>query len=216
MAGTNSEIVYFDCEGRENYEDVLRIAQRRAMQDDISAVIVFSGSDEGAIEAARMFQGDELPPLTVVTYRAESRGYREGEDGEAATFPIGLSADAEVSLGTPAVRAAMPFSNEVVVLRYADPKLSGIREALRLLGGGLVLVVQAVLMACDAGRVREGQRVVAFAADTAIVATAAHSDTVFFPDVGMEISEVLCKPSTFSISRDRGLKIEEPTEELPI
>jgi len=152
----------------------------------------------------------------VVTYRAESQRYRKDEQGNVASFPIGLTPEGEARLNVPVVRAPMPFSSEVVVLRYADPKLSGIREALRLLGGGLVLVVQAVLMACDAGRIREGERVVAFAADTAIVAVAAHSDTVFFPDVGMEIAEVLCKPSGFDVSRNRQLNDKDATEKLPL
>lgn len=213
------QIVYFDSEGRDNYSRVLEIARARAAMGDIDAVVVFSGSDSGASEAVDAFEGEGVPSLIVVTYRAESQGYREDEEGELSSFPIGLTDDGEANLNerlsSPVVRAPMPFSNEVMIPRYGDPKLCGIREALRLLGGGLVLVVQAVLMACDAGRLREGQRVVAFAADTAIVAISAHSDTVFFPDVGMEISEVLCKPAAFDVSRVREAP-ETGNDELPL
>lgn len=206
MSELSRQVVYFDSEGREHYESVLRIVDARLAEGDIDCAVVFSASDEGALQAAKALSSESGHRLAVVTYRAEMKDYSEDEAGKVIATPIGLTQDAEESLKqleVRVVRAAMPLSSEIIVMRHGDAKLSGIRETLRMFSGGCVLVVQAVLMACDAGLVREGERVVAFAADTAAVITAAHSDSMFFPELGMEIHEVLCKPSTLTISRKR-------------
>jgi hypothetical protein len=104
-----------------------------------------------------------------------------------------------------------------MVLNYADPKLTGIREALRLISGGLGLVVQAAAMACDAGAIKEGEHIISFAADTAAVITASHADTIFLPDVGMEVHEIICKPRVLTYSRTRAMATDaaySPTEPL--
>jgi hypothetical protein len=205
VGSVRSEIVYFDIEGRQNYEEVLQIVATFSRSDDqVEAAVVFAGTNEGALQAADALA--DLAHLVVVTYRAEAREYFLTEDGSTDSKPVGLddaTADVLAERGVRVVRSAMPLSSEVVVLRYADPKLSGIREAYRTLSGGLVLVTQAILMACDAGCIKEGQRVIAFAADTAVIASAAHSDTMFFPEVGLEIEQLLCKPSRLNVSRPR-------------
>ena len=219
MTSYSRTVTYFSSEGRENYPEVLDLVRQRSMEGDIDALVLFSATDEGAGEAAKLVADNpEMPPLTVVTYRAEMRQYEEDDDGELIGKPIGITESGTLALeasGADLVRAAMPLSNEMLVLRYADPKLSGIRETLRMFCGGLTLVVQAVLMACDAGHIKEGQRVIAFAADTAVIATAAHTDTIFFPDVGMEVSEIVCKPGKLTISRARD-EDDESAPELPL
>jgi len=198
------ETLYFATEGRENYEATLEAVRSRAAEGDIEALITFSATAEGARLAVTVLGGESMPPLKIVTYRSEAVSFEQSEDG-VKEIPIGLPLDINSEPGFEAievVRAPLPFS-EVVVLNYSDPKLAGIREALRLVSGGLGLVVQAVTMACDAGLINQGQRVVSFAADTAAVITASHGDTIFFPNVGMEIHEIICKPIALTISRSR-------------
>lgn len=201
------EIEYFDSEGRSNFEAVLKVVEGRAAADDVDAIVLFAATREG-VELALGQLRDAPQPVVVATFRHEAKSYRETDDGEIEETLIGLTPADEEELRDSArefslVRAALPLSDEIVVLRYADPKLAGIREALRMISGALPLVVQAVMVSCDAGCISEGDRVIAFSGDTAILVTAAHSDSLFFPDVGMEIHEILCKPSRLTLTRQR-------------
>lgn len=199
-------VEYFEEEGRSNYGDVLRIVHDRAEEDDVDAMVVFAATTNGVRRALESLADLESKPLTIATFRHEALAYSETDEGLAST-PIGISLAEEEALREEGkfslVRAALPLSNEILVLRYGDPKLSGIREALKMFSGSMTLVVQAILVACDAGCLSQGQRVVAFSGDTAVLATAAHSDTLFFPDIGIEIHEILCKPARLTVTRPR-------------
>ena len=65
------------------------------------------------------------------------------------------------------------------------------------------LCVQAILMACDAGVVDEGEHVIALSADTTILARSAPT-TRFLTD--FIVREIICKPLLLTISR------KEPTD----
>ena len=66
---------------------------------------------------------------------------------------------------------------------------------LRTFCEGIKVCVEITLMACDAGLVQEGEKVIAVAgtaagADTAIVATAAPSTRL----ANLRVHEIICKP----------------------
>ena len=70
------------------------------------------------------------------------------------------------------------------------------------------MCVEAIIMATDAGYVEPGEYVIAMSADTAIVANGVSSTWLFHPDEGMTISEIICKPKFFTVSRNRAEKDE--------
>lgn len=97
------------------------------------------------------------------------------------------------------IQGVMPLQ-EIIIPNTKDVKTQTISYALGLLGGGLKLCVQAVLMATDGGHIEPGEMVIAMSADTAIVARSSLSTWLFHPEHGFEISEIICKPSRFTIS----------------
>lgn len=63
------------------------------------------------------------------------------------------------------------------------------------------LCVQAVLMACDAGAIALGERVVVMSADSAFVVRACQSESFLSPHTGLVVEHVVCRPSTYNISK---------------
>jgi len=59
---------------------------------------------------------------------------------------------------------------------------------------------KAILMAVDGGHIDPGETVIAMSADTAIVARSSLSTWLFHPTEGLEINEIICKPSKFTIT----------------
>ena len=203
MSSRQASITYFAEEGRANFPEVLELVASRAESGDVDTAIMFSATLENAVTAAERLRG--VVGLVVVTYRHEAANYSEDDEGNITPEPIGIGPEGKeplFELGADLIRGKLPFS-EIVIPSYSDPKTFAIREALRLISGGCVLVSQAILMACDQGSVSEGDRVISFSGDTAVVATAAHAETAFFPNVGMEIHEIICKPEVLTISRVR-------------
>jgi hypothetical protein len=106
----------------------------------------------------------------------------------------------------PIVRAHLPF--DPIPANHRNHSILGqditlIGNALGVFGGGMSLCVQAILMACDAGVVDEGEHVIALSADTSILARSAPT-TRFLTD--FIVREIICKPLLLTISR------KEPTD----
>ena len=97
------------------------------------------------------------------------------------------------------VQAAMPFRGFDAVAISSTARV--IRQSLAIFGGGMNLCVQAVLMACDAGSLNTGQRCIAFSADKAIVARAAHTHSFLAKGSRFTVEHILCKPLRYQITR---------------
>ncbi|MHB0977711.1 MAG: hypothetical protein ACYC1U_11085 [Candidatus Aquicultorales bacterium] len=195
-------ITYFEAEGKTNLSETIRLAVERSIEESISSLVVFSALGEGpAIALDLIEKAGKNIKLIAVTYRAGSTwSPGEGEEDIPLDVP-GEIQDRIESSGGVVVRGSMPFREILVPWSRLDPKLIAIKETLKLISGGLPMCIEAILMACDAGAIEEGERIVAASADTSVVALAAHTESIFFDDVGLEISEIICKPSRLTFTR---------------
>lgn len=201
--GKSKRIYYFEEEGSQNIANCIELSVERAKMGDIDKIVIFTAHGEGPEKAIEML-GDGSPiKIIAVTYRA-GKTFRTEEDGKEIDITPKISAKTRTKItkaGGMIVQGTMPF-DEIITPWSSDPKIDGLMEGLRLLSGGTVLCIQAVLMACDAGCVEVGEEVITVSADTALIVSATNSETLFFPDRGLEIKEIICKPRNLTVSRE--------------
>lgn len=192
-----SKTVYFENPGRENTDEVLRIAKQRADELGIKTIVVASTSGETAVKALGVFKGMRL---IVVSHCA---GFREPNIQE---FTDDNRKIVE-SKGVPMVTAAHAFGGISRAMRQGDiPQATAtyvvgdvIATTLRIFGQGTKVACEIATMAADAGLVRTDEEVIAIAgtgstwgrgADTALIVQPANAHRFF----DMRVKEILCKP----------------------
>jgi len=180
--------VYFENPGRENTEEVLRIAKQRAEELGINTILVASTRGDTAVRAMDVLQGLRVIIVTHVTgFRApdaqeftdENRKIVEGKGGiilTAAHAFAGLS-------------RAMRNKHNMYVLGEI------VADTLRIFGEGMKVVCEIAMMAADGGLVRTDEDVIAIAgssrgADTAVVLSPVNTHQFF----DLKVKEILCKP----------------------
>ena len=182
--------MYFDKPGKENTEQTLKLAARRANELGINEVAVASTSGFTAYKAIEIFGGLSI---TVVTYHS----------GFKVPFKNEMSDDVKADLqekGITVVAASHALSG---VERSIAKKHSGVypvlimADTLRLLGQGVKVAVEVAVMAADAGALT-GNDIIAIGgsghgADAALVLKPAHQNNFF----DMRIREIICKPRAF-------------------
>lgn len=195
------------------------MAKKRAEELGINKVLIFTGDGEGPQKAVETELFDDMPDLELiaVTFPYNQTYYEQISPDEEVEIVTGIP-DSNVrkqleDAGVRIVQGTMPFQ-DIIIPDVKDTKLMTIKRTLELFGGGLTLCVEAVIMACDAGAVKQGEVVIALAADTAIVARASRKSLIFSPFEGMEIKEIICKPRNLTINRDYYKKEEEYPVEL--
>jgi uncharacterized protein len=203
---------YFLQEGRDNLRECLKSVFQTAKVQNITKLVIFTARGEGVRLALDEFCSlDEYKhvKLVAVTF---PRG-KKFTDASGNSISVTIDND-NVSFfrskEVPIVRAHMPFDPIAPLYKQRGvlgQDLSLIGEALNMFGGGMVLCVQAIVMACDAGEVGLGEHVIALSSDTAILAQATSTTRMLEELV---IREVLCKPVVFSVGR------KETAERLPV
>jgi len=91
------------------------------------------------------------------------------------------------------IQGCMPF-DEIILPGVYDAKIRTLTSTLSMISKGLVLCIQAVLMASDSGYAEPGEDVIAMAADTAVIVKSCQKKWLFHPEKGLKIKEILCKP----------------------
>ncbi|MFC1873839.1 pyruvate kinase alpha/beta domain-containing protein [Chloroflexota bacterium] len=182
------KIVYFDKPGRDNTEEVLRIAKSRADELGIQTIVVATTMGDTAARAVEVFPGRKVVVVTHFTgmkgpdvqeLTDENRREIESKGGIILTT---MHAFAGVS-------RALRQQFETMALGEI------IANTLRILGQGIKVVCEVAVMATDAGLVRTDEDVVIIAgtgrgADTAVVLTPVNSTKIF----DLKVKEILCKP----------------------
>ncbi len=183
------KIVYFAKPGRENTEEVLRIAKLRAGELGIKTIILASDSGSTAVRAAEVFEGMRVVGVSRMTgqigpniqeFTEENRQEFESKGGIVLTAQHALSGGVE--------RAMRKKFNMYLLQEIAT-------YTLRIFGEGMKVVCEINLMAADAGLVRTDEDVIAIAgshkgADTAVVLRPVNSKDFF----DLRVKEILCKP----------------------
>lgn len=201
---------YFDGEGRAFMREcVERAFEHCATHPDIRSVVMFTGNGEGPHFAATSL----LPRarykhvrLVAVTPPFGKR-YIDPIKGSVHAGIAPEMRDELGELGIAVIAAHLPFQESFDGSLFPDGRgrrsspWTRVSAALGILGGGLPLAIQAIMMACDAGEVEPGELVVALTADTAITATACRTESFLSPVEGLLVEEILCRPRRYPISK---------------
>jgi len=181
-------MLIFEKAGKHNTEAVIRLVKEEAPKRGLRHVVVASTFGDTGLLAAR-----ELCPLglkvVVVTHNV---GFRE-----PGTLEMSPETRREIeSMGAIVYTGTMVFRNLGTAIRdllhYSQQDL--VANTLRILGQGLKVCVEIVLMACDAGLIPP-EDVVAVAgtargADTAALIRAMPSNRFFH----LKVREIWAKP----------------------
>lgn len=182
--------MYFESAGRDNTDQVLKHAFKRAEELAIDEIVVATTTGATAYKALDTRKGLKV---TAVTYHC----------GFKTPFENRMPADVKRDLaqkGAEVVAATHALSG---LERSLAQKHQGIypvliiADTLRLFGQGTKVAVEVTIMAADAGML-SGNDVIAIGgtgrgADTALVIKPAHMNNLF----DMRIREIICKPKQF-------------------
>ena len=140
---------------------------------------------KAALTTLDAFEGEDID-LVVIPWKFNLR-----KEGEENSFPQELVKELLekkhiVHFGT------MLFSTGDL---YGTKTLKALANILRVLGQGMKVCVEIIMMACDGECIKMGEKVLVVAgtyyrADFAVVATAASSTQV----TSLRINEIICKP----------------------
>lgn len=178
------KITYFDNPGKENTKEVLRLVIERAKSRNIRKIVLASTTGY----TARLFL-DEMESsgikLIAVPWQFNLR-----EEGNR--FPQELIEEFKKKEHTVHFGTMLLSSGLTELYNNSQTTLANI---LRILGQGMKVCVEIVMMACDGGCIKMGEKIIAVAgsrtgADFALVATAAPSSNI----AGLKINEIICKP----------------------
>ncbi len=182
--------MYFDRPGKDNTDQVLKLASKRGKELGIDEVVVACTTGFTAFRALELLQGFSL---TVVTYHC---GFNE-------PFKSEMTDDVKKDLQRKGIKVvtgshALSGLERSIAKRHsgAYPVLI-IADTLRLFGQGTKVAVEVAIMAADAGAL-SGNDMISIGgsgrgADVALVIKPAHQNNLF----ELKIREVICKPRDF-------------------
>ena len=221
--GIEKWIRYFDRPGSANTRSTLECCMRRAQELDIKTVVIASLRGVSASLAVELFAGSGLeivavtiPPgafwivdsLTNDLWNDIPEFRKQKEEWEEAGLErIRMDMDEETESrlkdqGVRVVRGTIPFYGIGTSLTGRFKGLNFeqyFTEALRLISGGMIVCVEAAIMAADANVIRTDQEAVVAAGtsmglDTALVMRPSTSLTFADPESGLEIREIIAMP----------------------
>lgn len=177
------KIVYFEKPGKDNTGEVIQMVLERAASREIKKIVVASTRGNTAKSFSNAVQGKKIG-LVIVPWQF---GFKEKEN----PFPKSL-VDELRGKGQVVHFGTMLFhTNEL----YGMNTPQVMANLLRVLGQGIKVCIEILMMACDGGCIEAGEKVIAVAgtasgSDTAVVATAAPSTRL----TSLRIHEIICKP----------------------
>lgn len=203
--GFSRPTFYFSSEGRHNLEKTVELVYKRvSLLKRIKKILVFTANGEGAFMIKDLVRDSDIQVISA-TFPYKMPFYIPDDDGNKKEVFAGTS-DKDLSekirqYGITLIQGVMPLQDiPVSGTLTSDTKIKTIVSTLSLFSGGLKLCIDAIIMASDAGYVEQGEEIISFSADTAIVATGCRKDRLFHPEEGLEIRELICKPRDFLIS----------------
>jgi hypothetical protein len=181
-------VIYFEEKGKENTDETLRLAQKRAKELKITHVVVPTTTGATAVKALKILKDFNL---VVVTHMS---GFKKA--GENQLLPEHRKAleKAKVPIHT----ASHVLSGVERGIRFKFDTIGPaviIANALKMLGQGVKVGVEITLMVADAGLIPMNQSIIALGGtgrgvDAAMVIQPAHTNNVF----DLNIQEIICKP----------------------
>jgi hypothetical protein len=177
------KIVYFEKPGKENTGEVIRLVLQRAKQRNISRIVVASTRGNTAKAFSEAVGGKDIH-LVVVPWQF-------GFKVEDHPFPQELVNELRGKKHLVHFETMLFHTTDL----YGMNVPQAMANLLRAFGQGTKVCLEIIMMACDGGCIRIGEKVIAVAgtgsgADTAVLATAAPSTKV----TSLRIHEIICKP----------------------
>jgi len=183
-----SKTVYFEKPGKENTDDVLRVARQRADELGIKTIVVASVTGYTAVKVMEVFTGLRVIAVTHVTgfrepnaqmFTAESRKIVESQGGTVVTTAHAFAGVSRAMRN----KFSMYCLGEIIAY------------TLRTFGEGSKVACEISLMAADAGLLRTDEAIIAIGgtgrgADTALVLRPANAHSFF----DLRVKEIICKP----------------------
>ncbi|MBI2916985.1 MAG: hypothetical protein HYY01_03240 [Chloroflexi bacterium] len=180
--------VYYAKPGRQNTQQTLSLALRRAQELGIRTILVATSRGETGVQAVEAFPGYKV---VVVTHAA---GHKEPNLQEVTSEQRSLIEEKGGTVLT--TTHAFAGVNRAIRRKFNTYQVSEIMAwTLRVFGHGVKVCCEISLMAADAGAVRTDEEVIAIAgtsrgADTAVVLQPAHAQDFF----DLKVKEIICKP----------------------
>lgn len=191
-----AKIVYFKNTGKENTDEVLRIAKQRAGELGLTKILVASTCGFTALKAVEAFKGMKVIIVTrsagfkepnTVDLTEENRKIIESKGGIVL-----IAAHAFGGLSRSMRQSSIPEAPATYIIGDI------IANSLRIFGQGMKVACEIATMAADAGLVRTDEDVISIAgtggdgrgADVAVVLRPAPAHLFF----ETKIREILCKP----------------------
>jgi hypothetical protein len=183
-----AKIVYFDEPGKENTDEVLRLAGLRAEELGIKTILVASTTGNTALKAVEVFRGARIVAVSHFTGMREPNTQDFTEENRQKL----------VSAGGAVLTATHLFSGLGRAMRKKFKMYlfeETVANTLRIFGQGMKVVCEIALMAADAGLVRTDEDIIVIGgtgrgADTAVVLRPVNSEDFF----DLKVREILCKP----------------------
>jgi hypothetical protein len=199
---TKAHIFYFESEGRDNLDEVVKVIKKnlRNRQDlrDLK-IVIFTSQGRGPVLAYNGL-GEFFPKIIAVTFPLgftvrDSNGnpYCPRISDHIDKFFKGVEIDVVVP-------PRLPF-DLIDSLEGHNQQMQLIRKTMAMFGTGFELCFQALLCACDAGHIEEGEQVIVFSGDTAGLFVASSTRHFLNPNRGAYVQEIFCKPRRLNISR---------------
>lgn len=195
----------FQSEGKQNVRAVIRNVAKASNTLGVQKIIIFASSASNVVKLRKALPEGAL--TLVVTFPAGMVAAARGSD-EYVLIGMPSTEDRRTlrQMGIPLLQGVMPMR---ALGEAVSPAISTMKRVFALLGGGVELCVQAVLMATDAGYLSEGERCIVMSADTALVMRAGNAFRFMQPHSKVAIEHVLCKPLTYQISRSAATPVTE-------
>ncbi len=182
--------MHFDKKGKENTDETLRLAAKRAGELGIEELVLASKRGDSAYRALEICKGLKI---ICVSYHA---GFRE-------PFKLDITEEARRDLESKGVRVICATHALSGVERGLAKKIPGpypvmlVAETLRLFGQGTKVAVEVSVMAADSGALA-GDRIVAVrgtseGCDTALVLTPVCQSAF----LDLRVNEIICKPNLY-------------------
>ncbi|NLO82846.1 MAG: hypothetical protein GX094_07300 [Clostridiales bacterium] len=180
-------ITYFMEQGKNNTQETLQIAKKRAVELGIKNVLVASTHGYTALEAAKVFQGTDIEVIAVsISNSFEDLGWAMTQEERNKVENAGVKV--LTSLHGLADGVAEGFCGE-----YTPGTI--IADTLRMFSQGTKVAVEIAIMALEAGLISPDSEVISIAGtnegcDTALVVKPAFARKI----KDFKICEILCKP----------------------
>ena len=204
--GIEKSIFYFKSEGKKNISKTVDLVIERAISLSIKNIIVFTSDGEGAFLIKDKLPTDSTIQIHAATFPYKQIFHDQQSDGSVKEFHAKTSdIDIKEKMKKNAInliQGVMPLQ-DIILPGIRDVKTQSISYTLSLFSNGLKLCVQAILMATDGGHIEPKESVIAMSADTAIVARSSRTSWLFHPLEGLQINEIICKPSELTLKLDR-------------